>query len=283
MLRIWPEHVDVSLVSPADVSDPELLRRYRELLSPGERTRLDRFRFAVHRHRYLVAHALVRTVLARATGMAPEALRFVCSARGRPELVQPAGHPRVRFSLSHTEDLVVCAVLRAHDVGVDVENACRALDTSALAERFFAPAERDELRALAGRDLDERFLAYWTLKEAYGKARGLGLADTLAAVSFARTPAQGLRVWFDARLDDSVADWQFLLLQPTPFHRAAVAVRRRAEADLRLRVTRTVPLVGEEPIGCRVLALTTEPWCRATRRHGSPARDNEGLHHDAAL
>lgn len=64
----------------------------------------------------------------------------------------------------------------------------------------------------------ERFLAHWTLKEAYAKATGLGLHSELR------------RLTID--LDRGVPGWQVTHLRPTPVHHLAVALRPRR--DLRM-------------------------------------------------
>jgi len=261
-----PTQVDVCLALPDELQEPALLRRYEALLDPGERGRLGQFRFDRHRHQYLVTRALVRSVLAERTGSDPESLRFSTSRRGRPELVQTAGAPRLRFNLSHTDGLVACAVVVGVDVGVDVESCERPLEPLALAKTFFARSEAAELYGLIGRDRRERFFTYWTLKEAYVKARGDGLSLPLDRVCFRVRGDGTVDVRFDARLDDGVADWQFVVLKPSAHHRAAVAIRRGARSDLRTRTRKTVPLVCDTSFGCPLLAATAagERGCDAS-------------------
>ena len=69
-----------------------------------------------------------------------------------------------------------------------------------LPERHFAPDEVRDLRALPAADQARVFFDYWTLKEAYIKARGLGLALPLDQFAFALPPARRrppLRAGFD--------------------------------------------------------------------------------------
>ena len=70
------------------------------------------------------------------------------------------------------------------------------------------------------------FFDYWTLKEAYIKARGLGLALPLGQFTFIRTPDAAPAIAFAPELHDDPASWQFAQFWPTRDHRMAVAVRR---------------------------------------------------------
>ena len=76
---------------------------------------------------FLATRVLVRQVLSRYESVAPDAWTFVANAHGRPEIAGPKSE--LRFNLSNTPGLVVCAVTREVDVGVDVEIA-RADETN---------------------------------------------------------------------------------------------------------------------------------------------------------
>lgn len=239
---LGPRDVHVWLCVPEQIADEGLLGRYRALLSDEERTRAARFRFDEHRHQFCVAHALVRASLSRYADVEPDAWQFSVGERGRPEIVAAPGVPPLRFNLSHAPGLVACAVALARDVGVDVEDATRRTDTDAIAQRYFAPSERRDLaRPGVGRD---RFFELWTLKEAYVKARGLGIAAALEKISFALEPGAPIRIGFEAGFDDDPAGWQFALHRPTPRHVLSVAVRRSTEPDLSIALRECVPLLA---------------------------------------
>ena len=98
-------------------------------------------------------------------------------------------------------------------------------------ERFFSPREVADLRGLPADEQPVVFFDYWTLKESYIKARGLGLALPLRHFSFLRTPGEAPTIAFEPELHDDPASWQFAQFWPTAEHRMAVAVRRTG-ADL---------------------------------------------------
>jgi 4'-phosphopantetheinyl transferase len=185
----------------------------RSILSTDEQAQLDRIAVASRRREYLAAHALVRTTLSRYADVEPAAWTFRENAWGRPEVV---GHA-LRFSLSHTDGLVAVAVTHDRDVGIDVEALDRRPATPELADHFFAPVEAAAVRAQP-----ERFLEYWTLKEAYVKARGMGMAIPLD------------QFWFDGpELALTAVDaerWRFERFRPTANHALAVCVERDVDA-----------------------------------------------------
>lgn len=130
----------------------------------------------------------------------------------------------LRFNLAHTQGLVAMAVTLHHDVGIDVEPRTDRVSVLDVARRFFSPQEVAALEGLPIGQRAEAFLDYWTLKEAYVKATGLGLRAPLRRFWFTRTSPPVIR--FDAGVDDDAMTWQFARLDLGPNHLAALAVRR---------------------------------------------------------
>lgn len=218
------DEVHVWWLRAADAA-PDLHAAALAWMSPDERVRHDRYAFERSRELYRLTRWLVRATLSRYAAVAPASWRFVTNAHGRPDVEAPAPHRDLRFNATNTAGLVALAVARGREVGVDAEDTSRPGPTVEVADRFFAPAEVTALRALptpAARR--ERFFAYWTLKEAYLKARGLGLSLPLDAFAFTLEEA-GPRIAFDPRIADVPESWHFERHRPTPQHRLALAVR----------------------------------------------------------
>ncbi len=201
----------------------DALDRCASLLSPDERARRDRFYFEYSRREYTFAHALARLALSRhARGIAPREWTFVDGAHGRPEIAGPATAPPLAFNLSHTDGLVACIVADGAEIGVDVENAERRWSGVTLTDRYFAPSESAALRLLPVEQQRDHFFRYWTLKESYIKARGLGLALPLDAFWFSLEPE--IRIAFAPSLPDLAERWRFVQRRATARHWLAVAV-----------------------------------------------------------
>ncbi len=198
--------VHVWLRQTADMDDQAVAAAV-ERLSDEERARCSRFHFARDRRDYAAAHALLRTALSEVAGRsaetsratdsvlpppgsggprgprAPADWRFVTTANGKPVLDEGTSSP-LAFNLSHTRGCVAVAVTTGLPVGIDVEALDRRPDVDAVAERFFAPDEARWLGRASGTERHERFFRLWTLKEAYLKATGEGIARSLQAIRF---------------------------------------------------------------------------------------------------
>jgi 4'-phosphopantetheinyl transferase len=215
----------VWLARPEDAGPAELARCLAGL-SEDERARHDRFWFARDRTTFAVAHAMVREALAGYTGVPPTAWRFAAGTHGRPEIAHPTEPLGLRFNLSHTRGLVAVAVSREVDVGIDVEDTTRRSSTLRIARRYFAPAEVEALEHAPETEQRRLFFRFWTLKEAYLKACGLGLGVPLRDFGFELGPLGGSpRIWFAARRSDDPGAWQLEERTPTATHALAVAIR----------------------------------------------------------
>jgi 4'-phosphopantetheinyl transferase len=213
-----PDEVVLGIARPSDLHSHEALP---SLLSEPEKRRLERFRFEPDRVMFLVARALVRLTLSRCADVRPEAWRFRTGTHGRPEISHPPS--RLRFSLSHTKGLAACAVILERDIGLDVEALSRE-PAIELARRFFSAREADQLARTPIDGRATRFLEYWTLKEAYVKARGLGLSLPLDRFSVYNTTHNTWGISFEAPLNDDPARWWLRSFRVGATHQAALAI-----------------------------------------------------------
>lgn len=225
----------------APVHPAELLQRFEALLDPVEAARWQRFLHAQDRQRFLLARGMVRSLLAALLGEPdPAQLRFTHNVHGKPALVAPPGkHPPLQFNLSHTEGMLVLAVSKKFALGVDVESIERKVEMLALSARFFSGHEHAEMEDLQGAEQRERFFALWTLKEAWLKARGLGLHIPLDDFSFSFA-GKGPGINFGPQLEEKPEDWQFRLLKQGVF-RIALAVQCSAAVPLQVDMQRWEP------------------------------------------
>ena len=90
------------------------------------------------------------------------------------------GHPHIHFSITHCTGLV-CCFIGDDECGIDAEMICTPRDK--VAKRVFSESEFAEFEKRQGRERDIFFTSIWTLKEAYSKAVGRGLA-VIKNVSF---------------------------------------------------------------------------------------------------
>lgn len=231
--------IHVWMVAPEAVSSAAQLAEYRALLSADERDRCRRYLFENSRRQFVIGRALLRTTLSQYVDRDPCAWTFAPGSHGRPELIDAKGMPPLRFNISHTVGLVVVAVGLGGELGVDVEDVRRTTRAPEFAAEFLAGPEREVLAAANPADRSARFFELWTLKEAYLKARGLGLSLPLDTFWF-RIEQSRIVASFLPAISDDPATWQFVQTRPTKFHVMAVAARRpeRGLPDLQVRLRR---------------------------------------------
>jgi 4'-phosphopantetheinyl transferase len=150
-------------------------------LGPQERARAAAFAFAEDRHRYQVAHALLRQVLAARTGIPPARLRFTrlpcprCGAvRGRPAL---AGDGAPHFSMARSGDAVAIAVASV-PVGIDIERTPPGC-TCELAGVMHGD-DASQVGRLPEPRRHAAILRWWVRAEAVLKCTGAGIAHGMA-------------------------------------------------------------------------------------------------------
>jgi 4'-phosphopantetheinyl transferase len=207
-------------VAPEWQLDESVEARYREFMSAEEREAERRFLVEGARRLHVLARGLQRSVLASCLpGADPAALTFHKNPKGRPALAPPFDSSGIEFNLAHTEGMVVMAVCAGTKPGVDIEGISKQVPLAA-ARRYFSAAEVAALDALPAEEQPGRFLRLWTLKEAYLKAIGTGIAGGLGSMTF-NLEAGGCR--FERAADADAARWQFHQYTLAPDYVVALA------------------------------------------------------------
>lgn len=252
-MKLTPDTLHLWFAYPDEITDPHLLSEYGLWLSADEQAQQRRFRFAEHRHQFLVTRALVRYTLSQYADVAPQAWRFERNAQGKPEIAEGLTDLPLRFNLSHTKGLILCGVVLQHDLGVDVEDLERRAATLKIAEHFFSAQEINALCKLPPNAQNGRFFDYWTLKEAYIKARGLGLSLPLDQFSFHIDDGLPLSVSFAEHLAERPQNWQFWRIKPAGSYVGAVAVKSAGQIVAEPTSFKVIPLVNTTAYKCRFL------------------------------
>jgi 4'-phosphopantetheinyl transferase len=159
------------------------------LLSMPERARAGRLATETLRRRYLQAHALLHTLLRAYTGSQRCELGYYTN--GKPYLTAPQCEPCLKFNMSHAGEMVVIALARGREVGVDVEIMRPLDDLHALIGAICTPDEQAHLARLGDVARVAAFYWLWTRKEAWLKLCGVGLAGNMAAVEVLPLVQQG--------------------------------------------------------------------------------------------
>jgi 4'-phosphopantetheinyl transferase len=216
---------------PLDGLTEPAISPWRELLDPEEKARADRFVFPRDRIAYISAHALTRTLLSGLVpGTNPATFHFVSVENGKP-VAWVADRPApLSFNLSHTDGMVGAAATATPGLalGFDLESLDRKVMLE-VADRFFCPEEVDWLNTLPETNRPAGFLRLWTLKEAFIKATGQGLARDLASFWFTPIPPV---IHFKPPLGGRPQDWWFEQREVGRSFIAAVGLDRPSDCEV---------------------------------------------------
>ncbi len=166
---------------------------------------------------------LARLALSHCCQVRPQDWKLGHDARGRPVIVAPTEHRDISISVSHTDGLVACLISRHEMAAVDVERIRPWDDLPFLAPQILSISEQCSLAGLDGKAWLRRFFEYWTLKEAYAKAIGVGLVCDLASVSF--DLGSGCDVTARFADGDVASDWLFRRLALGTKRTGAIAIK----------------------------------------------------------
>jgi len=199
------------------------IEHFSHTLADDERERAQRYGCMATRARFVVGRGLLRTVLGRYLGQTAQQIQFRLSPQGKPILCATASP--LHFNVSHSHQLVVMAVTRQGELGIDVERLRPFANNLGLAERYFSPRECHLLRLMSPERRTEAFFHTWTRKEACLKALGVGLSYGLDRVEVTIHPEDPVRLLRLNGEDKHAASWSLLALSPAPGYVGALALR----------------------------------------------------------
>ncbi len=189
---------------------------FRQLLTPEEIQRSERFKFDRHRRRFIVRRGALRRLVGAYLDQDPTVVQFAEGDKGKPFVPQadtPAAET-LHFNLTDSKDLAIYAFTRGAELGVDVEVLRPMPDALDISEHFFAAEERDDLRRVAEADRAVAFFNCWTRKEAYIKAIGEGLSEPLDRFCVSLIPEQPARFIHLGGDPQRAADWTLYHMLP---------------------------------------------------------------------
>lgn len=209
----------MSLAEPAGTWE-----QFAAWLDAEEAARAARFHFEEHRRRFVAAHGQMRLLLGAYACMAPGALCFETSHRGKPRLAGAATALALSFNLSHSGDEALLGVVTGAAIGVDIEVQRHLPDLEAIARDHFCSEEMRSLHSLPPSRRHDAFFAAWTRKEACVKTLGAGLSVPLDGFEVALHPDQPAALRAIGGSQAAAQAWTLWAGRPTRQSWAAAAV-----------------------------------------------------------
>lgn len=196
LLPSWtlpPENLDLTAhavhlwLAGLDVAESQL-SYLREMLSPDERQRAEKFTFDQHRTHFIAGRGFLRSILGRYLQIEPARIRFQYNARGKPALDPSLGINTLHFNLSHSNGLALFAFTQAGPIGVDIEHIRLQTDIEQTGALVFSSSELAALQSLSPEIRRITFFQFWTRKEAFMKAKGDGFSLPLREFDVSQAP-----------------------------------------------------------------------------------------------
>ena len=214
-VHVWRATLDLPL---------SWVQTLQQTLAAEEQIRAAQFRFPKDRMHFIVAHGLLRAILARYLRRESHTLQFCYSQYGKPSLDRECGSDALSFSMTHSLGMALYAITRSRDIGIDLEHIDTNVACNQIAERFFSAYEVSMLREVPKQIQHEVFFCCWTRKEAYLKARGTGLSLALSQFDVSVTPGGSVALLGTREEDQDIARWSLHDLSPDFGYVAALAV-----------------------------------------------------------
>ncbi len=155
----------------SDASDADFSEWF-DAMSSERKEAVKRIKVPQKQKLKIAADHICRKAISEFCSADPDKIGFSVSEHGKPY----AKNLDVHFSISHSGDLVICAV-SDKETGIDIEKI-REINPD-TAKRF---ASENELKYTETHQ--NGFFEIWTLKEAYFKCIGTGLGADIKNVSF---------------------------------------------------------------------------------------------------
>ncbi|HJT55558.1 MAG TPA: 4'-phosphopantetheinyl transferase superfamily protein [Ktedonobacteraceae bacterium] len=230
----WANPPEVLLLAEAEVHvwratldlPPSKIEALEPLLNADELARARRFHFAKDRTHFIAARGMLRAILGRYLTREPQSLSFAYNDYGKPSLDKGD----LSFNLTHAHGMALYAITRHRAIGVDVEYVQREMEWESIAVHFFSPYEVNMLKAVSPDMQPIAFFNCWTRKEAYIKARGMGLSLALNSFDVSLTPGEPAALLDIREEGQDVANWSLYNLHPGSDYIAAVVVEGQASS-----------------------------------------------------
>lgn len=194
-------------------------QRYLKILNAEEIAQANKFRFLIHRKRFIASHGALRHILSNYLQCSAHLIQFNYNPHQKPHLAQTLGDhtetllPRLQFNLAHSQDIALLALTLDHHLGVDIEKINDHLP--AIANRYFTTQENTLLDQLQSTEKNNGFYAIWVRKETITKAIGKGLSFGLSNFSVSLSENEMIKI------EDTT--WNIVPLSIHPDYQAALA------------------------------------------------------------
>ncbi|MEO8150319.1 MAG: 4'-phosphopantetheinyl transferase superfamily protein [Bacteroidia bacterium] len=213
-------HVWIIEVDNEDV----LFDKLKDILNADEIERMLRFKKKDDQLRFAYAHACLRILCSRYLGQPAAAINFTETINKKPCIEICFGN--LFFNLSHSGRKILIAFGTESEVGVDIEQMRPDFKIEEFMERNYSA---NEINSIINVDRDEQlnlFFKYWSRKEAWLKATGIGIFSDLVNVD---TALQKNEVYTDQYIPGNLKDDFYIHSFAIEDYRASIVLNNKTE------------------------------------------------------
>ena len=195
---------------------------FLSILSEDEKKKATDYKFEKDKNRYLISRGLLRELVSGYTGDLPENVEFSYSQTGKPFLSEYK-NCTLKFNLSHSGNFAIYAFALGKEIGIDIEYIRNLENLNNLAKTALSDLELKDFTASPEEKMLDVFFRYWIHKEAYLKAAGTGITDSIKSIEFIHGNGGKLNL-AEKECSDLNLNWNFHEIIPGKNYKAVLAV-----------------------------------------------------------
>jgi len=196
----------------------------RRNLSEDELSRSEMYHFQKDKNSFILRRSILRILISNYLEIDVRQIQFCCGKWGKPGIASNYCNKPFNFNLSHSKNLLLYAFARKREVGIDIEHVRPIPEAAQIVESNFSNKEKKVFSELSEDLRKESFFRLWTRKEAFLKATGKGLDQSLDSVD--ATSSDGfLQI---QKNEEISSNWHIEDLFPAPGFSAAYAIEGTA-------------------------------------------------------
>jgi len=152
----------------------------KNALTAKELERVSFFKFKKVQDNYVFSQGTLRLLLSQYLNIPPREVQIGRLKKGKPYSID---NPNLRFNISNSGSKIIYGFSFDEELGIDLERIRPLSDLDNLINRNFNSYERAYIAGLKDKK-ENRFFKFWTIKEAYLKAIGVGMRLTPDKLEF---------------------------------------------------------------------------------------------------
>lgn len=168
-IRLQQEEIHIWCIRWGEIID--FLKEKAYIMDCQEKEKAAQYRFYEDRMRYMAGKICTRILLMRYLN--ENSIVFLTHELGKTYHKKVFGKQSINFNISHSGEIVLLVFAYEMKVGIDVQKINEYLEYKEMANNFFSPVEAQDVNC----GNIKLFFQYWSAKEAYLKALGIGLGN----------------------------------------------------------------------------------------------------------